>query len=46
MTETQQLEKKLSKTIKITGWLFAGLIALLAGEIGYLTYVCWILVRH
>ena len=46
MTEMQTLEKKLSRTTKIVGWLFAALMVLLVGEIGYLTYVCWILVRH
>jgi hypothetical protein len=46
MTETQELEKKLAKTTKTTLWLFIALMVLLAGEIGYLTYVCWVLVKH
>jgi hypothetical protein len=37
MTETQELEKKIAKDSKIIVWLFAGLMVLLAGEIGYLT---------
>jgi hypothetical protein len=45
MTTTQELEKKLAKTTKITFWLFISLMVLLAGQIGYLTYVCWVLVK-
>jgi hypothetical protein len=46
MTEMQTLEKKLSRTTKIVGWLFAALMVLLAGQVGYLAYVCYILVKH
>ena len=46
MTEIQKLEKKLARTTKVTFWLFIALMVLLAGEIGYLTYVCWILVKR
>ena len=37
MTEMQTLEKKLSHTTKIVGWLFAALMVLLVGEILVLT---------
>jgi hypothetical protein len=45
-TETQELEKKLSRTTKIVGWLFAALMVLLLGEILVLTVTCWNVVHH
>jgi hypothetical protein len=46
MTRAQTLEKKIARSATIVKWSFIGLMAVLAGEIGYLAYVCYILVKH
>jgi hypothetical protein len=46
ITETQILEKKLSRTTNIVLWLFAALMVLLVGEILVLTVTCWNVVHH